>query len=244
MQEVVVKSKKPKPPILRFKPVYVSTEIPNIIEVMPTIKELIDAGKEFCTNNWITYYEGGSYGNFGFRDKRKLDQRTYNKVIRIMRKYGISESKFNLRNIWIVTATQTDMGNLSPDDFVKVYLLDPETQLAIISGKRKQTSEIAVYTEHGKHTKYDILLHGHFQIGESRPFLDNAAQLEIPMTSRDIENGTLELSGLVQAEISPKDPKFFLLNNHGFFSAGNTVEQARQNVRDVYEEYKKLSLAA
>jgi len=121
---------------------------------------------------------------------------------------------------FLITATSLDLGtHLMPEDFVFVKSCDMKKFSVIVQGRKKPSSETVLHA-HLYELRPDInaIFHGH-----SQEILSVATEFGIAQSPKELPYGTIEL---VQAAGYLATNNFFNLNNHGFFSLGNTANDA------------------
>lgn len=186
---------------VKFTPEMVSTQIPTD----PRLEKL----KYWCTlfheKKLAPPYSGGSYGNLSFR---------------------LEPGK----NSFIITASQSSLGETENDRFVTVNSIDLEKGIVNAEGIRQPSSEAMVhYAIYEARPDIQAIFHGHCESISSK-----AEQLGIPITSQEEESGTIELVNRV-LEIAG-DANFLEMKNHGFIALGTSLDEAGQLTLEMYEK--------
>ncbi len=171
------------------------------------LKELNSYCKIFHKNSLAPSYSGGSYGNLSFRKKK-------------------------FKNEFIITPSNSCLGNLENKDFVEITNFNLEKKKIFCDGLRKPSSEtILHYFIYKKRPEINAIFHGH-----SKKILDFSEKKNIISTKNEIPYGTIEL---VDATLKIlEDNYFFILKNHGFFSIGKSMKESWRITKEIMNQIK------
>lgn len=134
---------------------------------------------------------------------------------------------------FIITASGADLGNLKPQQVVRVCKIDLDENLVKASGCCLPSSESMLHGElYRAHPEINAIFHGHFP-----PFEDAAERFQIKVTAKETPYGSKEL--IEETLKISQNQKIVILKNHGFVSLGKTPSEAGDQVISFF---KKLNL--
>lgn len=121
----------------------------------------------------------------------------------------------------IITATQTDMGQLTTEDFVEVTGCEGKGPHVVVSckGKKIPSTDTLIHFEiYQKRSN----IHAHDQ-----DVVDDAPRVQFPQTAHEKPSGSLELFH----EIEPLlHYDYIVIQQHGVLSLGKTLEDAGKSI--------------
>lgn len=125
------------------------------------------------------------------------------------------------QNGCIITGTGTDLGKATIYDLVEVTGIDAEEFTIQARGIKAPSSESFLHLKiYQKLGRINAVFHGHR--------LDIPG---VPVTEKEYPYGTLELADSV-ADLAEK-ANFLIARNHGFFSLGETMEEAGKQIINI-----------
>ncbi len=174
----------------------------------PLLPELKKYCDFFYRKNLAPPYPGGSSGNLSFR---------------------IKENEIN----FIITASRTALRNdMQDSDFSEVVGFDNVNNIVVGKGSKIPSSESVMhFLIYQKRNDINAVFHGH-----SPDILNLAKKINIPVTKKEEEYGTLSLADNVVNLIENND--FIIIRNHGFVSVGKNMNEAYQNIVDLLNYFK------
>lgn len=157
------------------------------------ILKLIYWCKLFHEKNLAPNHKTGSFGNLSFRIEQ--DQ-----------------------NRFIISSSGSDFNDiLKNDNFVQVESCNFSKRIVYCHGNREPSSEAMLhYAIYQNRPEIYAIFHGHCE-----DILNSAEKMNIPITSKEEDYGTIKLVERV-IEIIP-DYNFLIMKNHGFLSLGKTL---------------------
>jgi ribulose-5-phosphate 4-epimerase/fuculose-1-phosphate aldolase len=175
------------------------------------INTLVKWYRLFSRHKLAPCISGTSYGNLSFRLKQENQS-------------------------FIITGAQLGLEKeVTNDCFVLVHSLDEKKWTPRVSGTRPPSSESGLHhLIYRNRSDINAIFHGHCQI-----ILEAAEELGIPITIKEEQYGTPELSQRV-LETLGKTHKFIIMKNHGFLSLGGTMEEAGRLAKKVFRDAKKV----
>jgi len=138
---------------------------------------------------------------------KKLKEKGY-----ITETYGNISVRYGKR--MIITATNSDLGNLSNDDFVEVIDYNPATNIAMVIGTKKPSRETPMHWLLYSRDDINAIIHTH-------KIFDG-----IPTTKEEKPAGSLELA--FEALKTIGNNKLINLKNHGSIAVGRTLQEAME----------------
>lgn len=139
----------------------------------------------------------------------------------------------------IITASGSNLGDLSSKQLVEVPSCDFERFHCKYFGDVKPSSETIlhhiIYRELPDSFQAKAILHGHYN-----PIVHHTEELEIPETEEFQKYGTKELVEEVIKLIKENPSKAFVLKDHGFFVVGETIQEAKEKVKELYKKSEEL----
>jgi len=148
-------------------------------------------------------------------------------------------ASFKTEQGMIITASGADLGQLKRKNLVEVVSCDFGQFKCDYCGAQKPSSETIlhhmVYQSLPQELTARVILHGHYD-----PLVNNAQELGLPETETFQEYGTKELVLEVKKLLSKNPSLEFILKDHGFFVAAETIEQARDKVAKLYKRSQEL----
>lgn len=134
-------------------------------------------------------------------------------------------------NVFIITASQLKLKNdLTEDAFVTVHFCDPDTLTVHVSGLYEPSSESILHYEiYRKRPEINAIFHGHCE-----PILEQAEEMNIPVTTREEPFGSVALVRRVMKILD--DNRFIVMRNHGFLALGDDMESAGEYAVRMYKE--------
>lgn len=163
--------------------------------------------KKICTffkeKKLAPEYLGGSSGNLSFRTRKG-------------------------KNEFIITASHTALkADMSDTDFSEVIFCDEGKNYVEAKGVNSPSSETLLhFLIYKNRPKINAVFHGH-----SSDILKNAKKLNILITSKEEEYGTI--ASAYRALKLIKESNFIILKNHGFVSVGKTINEALENIKEI-----------
>jgi len=110
--------------------------------------------------------------------------------------------------------------NLTDDCFVYVKGYEEKINTFYVEGQKQPSSEsIMHHLIYMNNKEVNAVFHGHNDI-----IVTNADKLNLPVTKKEYESGTIELAKEVLKVLG--DTKIIVLKNHGFVSLGTTMKEA------------------
>ena len=127
---------------------------------------------------------------------------------------------FRISNGFIITTSNSDLGNISDNNFTEVIDVDFKNKIIKVAGKKIPSSESMLhYVIYKNRPDINAIFHGH-----SQELLNS----NIISTEQEKSYGT---KGLVEEVLKVLDDnKVIIIKNHGFLSLGNTMNQAGNNI--------------
>ena len=174
----------------------------------PLLPEL----KKYCflfeKNKLAPLYKGGSSGNLSFRTKTG-------------------------KNEFIITASHTALReNMSDTDFSEVIFCDERNNFVKANGIKTPSSEtILHYLIYKNRPEINAVFHGH-----SPEITANAEKLNIPVTEKNEEYGTINVA--FSALKLMRNHDFIVLKNHGFVAGGKTPEETYKKIEYFLNQWK------
>ena len=140
---------------------------------------------------------------------------------------------FRSKDGFVVTASaMKDKENLTPDSFVYVKHYNPATNTFNVEGKKKPSSESIMHQLIYDAAKdVNAVFHGH-----NNTIVATAEELELPITEKEYESGTVELAKEVLKVL--ENNKVIVLRNHGFVTLGKNMKEAGELALDVLQKAK------
>lgn len=131
---------------------------------------------------------------------------------------------------FIITASGADMGNLKPEEIVRVCSIDLESNKVTASGSCLPSSESMLHAEiYRNYPTVNAVFHGHYP-----PFEHNAEKLGLIITARETPYGSKELIDETLKIIN--DQKVVILKNHGFVSIAQNPDKAGEQVLELFKK--------
>lgn len=114
----------------------------------------------------------------------------------------------------------------SSDDFVKIHSYSPQKNQFSYSGINVPSSEASLHFEiYKKYKKINAIFHGHCEL-----FNEFIEEFPMPITNTEHPYGSLELAESCINTIEKSGQFFIYLKNHGYVSAGESIEDASKKV--------------
>jgi ribulose-5-phosphate 4-epimerase/fuculose-1-phosphate aldolase len=144
----------------------------------------------------------------------------------------------------IITGTHIGMKNALTDDcFVRIYDVSFENNTVWYGGRRKPSSEVMVHMAlynilngNGRRC-FKAVIHGHWDL-----LLKHADELDIPQTSRFIEEGTVELAYAIQNIAKSTMAPVIQAAGHGFFALGrNSIDEVKDHLTGLLKRANYLN---
>ena len=175
------------------------------------IAELIYWCKLFHEKNLTPNHETGSFGNLSFRIEQDKNQ-------------------------FIISSSGSDFNNiLKNENFVQVDSCDFSKRIVLCHGNQEPSSEAMLhYAIYRNRPEISTIFHGHCE-----EILNSAEKMNIPVTSKEEDYGTMELVERV-LEIIPKY-NFLIMKNHGFISIGKTMKETGETTLDYLRKISGLN---
>jgi len=126
--------------------------------------------------------------------------------------YGNISVRYGKR--MVITATNSDLGNLSDEDFVEVVDYNPATNVAMVIGLKEPSRETPMHWLLYSRQEINAIIHTH-------KIFDNA-----PTTLHEKPAGSLELAFEALKIIG--NNKLINLKNHGSIAVGETLKEAME----------------
>ena len=110
--------------------------------------------------------------------------------------------------------------NLGNDCFVYLKSYDEQSNILYVEGKRQPSSEAVMhFLIYKAREEVNAIFHGH-----NDAIIANAEKLELPITEKEHEPGSIELAKEVLRALG--DNNLIVIKNHGFISLGKTMKEA------------------
>jgi len=194
----------------KFKTIHIETGIPEdsgIEELSEWCRYFGDSGLAPLHTDALSH-DVSSYGNLSFRTGE---------------------------NSFIITASGSNLGNMSEDDFFEVKNVDAEKRVVYVHGAKEKepSSESMLHASiYRKNPGVNAVFHGH-----CKRILDACSALEIPVTENFENYGTPELVKSVLG-LMEKHPSayFIIMKDHGFVSMGKDMESAGNLAVEFYRK--------
>ncbi len=138
---------------------------------------------------------------------RRLKEKGY-----VTETYGNISVRYGRR--MIITASNSDLGNLGNDDFVEVVDYNPVTNVAMVIGTKKPSRETPMHWLLYSRDDINAIIHTH-------KIFDGA-----PTTEEEKPAGSLELAFEALKTIGSN--KLINLKNHGSIAVGSTLREAME----------------
>ena len=138
---------------------------------------------------------------------KKLKERGY-----VTETYGNISVRYGKR--MIITATNSDLGNLQDDDFVEVTDYNPVTNTALVIGRKRPSRETPMHWLIYSRNDINAIVHTH-------KIFDNAIT-----TSEEKPAGSIELAFEALKIIGKSN--LINLKNHGSIAVGITLKKAME----------------
>ncbi|MCD6473706.1 MAG: class II aldolase/adducin family protein [Thermoplasmata archaeon] len=138
---------------------------------------------------------------------RRLKEKGY-----VTETYGNISVRYGKR--MIITASNSDLGNLGNDDFVEVVDYNPVTNVAMVIGTKKPSRETPMHWLLYSRDDINAIIHTH-------KIFDGA-----PTTEEEKPAGSLELAFEALKTIGSN--KLINLKNHGSIAVGSTLREAME----------------
>ena len=124
--------------------------------------------------------------------------------------YGNISARYGKR--MVITATGSDLGNLSNEDMVEVVDYNPATDVAMVIGLKEPSTETPMHWLLYRREDINAIIHVH------------ATFEEAPTSEKYAKEGTLELA--MEAIKALKNSKIANLRGHGSVAVGVNMEDA------------------
>ena len=175
------------------------------------IAELIYWCKLFHEKNLAPNHETGSFGNLSFR---------------------IEQGK----NRSIISSSGSDFSDiLKNDNFVQVDSCNFSKRIVYCHGNREPSSEAMLHCAiYRNRPEISAIFHGHCE-----EILNSAEKMNIPITSKEEDYGTIGLVNRVLEIIT--DHNFLIMKNHGFISIGETLKVTGENTLNYLRKISGLN---
>lgn len=174
-------------------------------------EELIEACSFLAENGLAPKIEGGYAGNASFKVPEGI----------------------------VITASGSNLGELFSKDLVMVPETSYEEFECNYLGETKPSSETilhsTIYEESPHSFGTKAILHGHYD-----PIVGNSQELGLPETENFQEYGSKELVDEVITLLHENLSKRFVAKDHGFFVLGESIQEAREKIKDLYQQSEKL----
>jgi L-fuculose-phosphate aldolase len=123
-------------------------------------------------------------------------------------------------NGYLISRTASDLAIITPAEFVEVLRADVARRELTVIGAYEPSSEAMMHASvYGARPEIMAVFHGH-----SEKLLAAAGRLRVPVTEQEQPYGTPELSAEILQIL--RHHNFFVMRNHGFVSAGRTMNEA------------------
>jgi L-fuculose-phosphate aldolase len=141
---------------------------------------------------------------------------------------------FRFKDDFAITASGLkSKENLTDESFVYVKDYDEKTNTFHVEGKNKPSSESIMHQLiYGANKEINAVFHGHNDL-----IVSNAKRLELSVTEKEYESGTVELAKEVLKVLD--DNKVVVLRNHGFVSMGRTMNEAGELALSMLKQSKE-----
>ncbi len=125
--------------------------------------------------------------------------------------------------------------NFAPENYCKITGYDNESGTVYANGQCDPSSESVLHCLiYRKFPTMHSVMHGH-----SNLFIQHAKALELPVTSKFYEYGTIQLAESVLDVLDERN-RFIILKNHGFVAVGKSVHSAGSLVLEQYSALLEL----
>lgn len=161
------------------------------------LPELIQWGRVLSARGMCPPYGKGSHGNMSVRTSQGF----------------------------LITATQTDLGNLTARDFVEVLSVENKRDKPVAQciGLRVPSSDTLIHSGiYQARSDIRAILHGH-----DKMVLKHHVSMAVPSTEHERESGSLELLVEIR-KVMVHD--YFVVKSHGILALGRTLAQAGELV--------------
>lgn len=131
----------------------------------------------------------------------------------------------------IITATKTDLKNLSEEQFVEIIDCQKRGKEMVVfcKGTREPSTDSFIhYFLYQKRHDVNAILHGHDMI-----VLEKAAKLRLPQTREEKESGSIAM--LKEVEKTAAKHSYLVVKNHGILSFGRNAREAGERALEVHE---------
>ena len=128
---------------------------------------------------------------------------------------------FRSKQGFVITASALkNKENLADDCFVYVKNYNKKSNTFVVEGTKKPSSESIMHQLiYSANQEINAVFHGHNNL-----IVANAEELNLPVTEKEYESGTVELAKEVLKVLG--DNKLIVLRNHGFVSVGKNMQEA------------------
>lgn len=124
--------------------------------------------------------------------------------------------------------------NLGNDCFVCVKSYDEQSNTVYVEGKRQPSSEAVMhFLIYKTYKEINAIFHGH-----NYRIIANAEKLELPMTAKEHEPGSIELANEVLRAL--EENTLVVIKKHGFISLGKTMEEAGKKTLIILRRSEEL----
>jgi L-fuculose-phosphate aldolase len=131
----------------------------------------------------------------------------------------------------VITSTGSNLGLLSPNDFVEAIDYDFPKNLAFVMGEEQPSSELPMHwLIYNNFRDIQAIIHVH----DERVLKWAEGKKNLPLTQRVQPYGTLELA--LEALKVLKDSKYVILREHGVLSVGKTIEEAYREITNYHQK--------
>jgi ribulose-5-phosphate 4-epimerase/fuculose-1-phosphate aldolase len=155
-------------------------------------------------------------------------------------KKGIGSSgnmSFKTKNGFIITASYSQLGSLSKQDFTEVTECDSLENTVCFNGSRNPSSESSLhYAIYEARPEVKAIMHFH-----DESVLRQEEKLGLPITQFERPYGTVELAQEVLKVLGRHE--FIIMKNHGCLALGKTIDEAGKTALEVHKKALKLEKA-
>lgn len=142
---------------------------------------------------------------------------------------------FRTKNGFVITPSAVKYSKIKPDDFVEVLKVDIKRKKVTVNGIRQPSSETIMHhlIYEKLKNKIDAIFHVHDEL-----VLKNAEKLNLPITKKHAEYGTLQLAREV-LKILNKKVDYVVIKNHGSVAVGRNLRETGNVVLKINKKIYK-----